>query len=56
MVRHPASLLSLGDWEWMQIGDLVLSGLLWVTIMVAVATLVLTSMPNFTADWESVQW
>jgi len=30
MVRHPASLLSLGDWGWIQIADFVLSGLLFI--------------------------
>jgi hypothetical protein len=31
MVRHPASLLSLGDWGWVQIAVFVLSGLLFIT-------------------------
>jgi len=34
MVRHPASLLSLGDWGWIQIADFVLSGLLFVACAV----------------------
>jgi hypothetical protein len=31
MVRHPASLLSLGDMGWIQIATFVLSGLLYIT-------------------------
>ncbi|RPJ59222.1 MAG: hypothetical protein EHM23_14850 [Acidobacteria bacterium] len=26
---------------------------MWLTIIVGVVTLVLTSLPNFTADWEN---
>ncbi|RPJ59223.1 MAG: DUF998 domain-containing protein [Acidobacteria bacterium] len=34
IVRHPASLLSLGDWGWIQIADFVLSGLLFIACAV----------------------
>ena len=34
MVRHPASLLSLGNWGWVQIATFVLSGLLYIAFAI----------------------
>jgi Protein of unknown function (DUF998) len=32
LVRHPASLLSLGDWGWIQIANFVLTGFLFIAL------------------------
>ncbi len=42
MVRHPASLLSLGDWGWVQIAVFILSGLLYISFAIGLGR-VLTS-------------
>jgi Protein of unknown function (DUF998) len=51
MVRHPASLLSLGDWGWIQIANFVLSGLLFIALAIGLRE-VLTS--GVGSRWVSI--
>jgi Protein of unknown function (DUF998) len=51
MVRHPASLLSLGDWGWIQIANFVLTGLLFIALGIGLRE-VLTS--GVGSRWASI--
>lgn len=51
MVRHPASLLSLGDWGWIQIANFVLTGLLFIVLAIGLRR-VLTS--GVGSRWVSI--
>lgn len=44
MIRHPASLLSLGEWGWVQIATFVITGILYIALGVGLRSILKTGI------------